>query len=220
VLTFFASAIVLMVMFFRLNAYNRYWPNDVLLSPVSLFLRVDAIMIGCLLAMHTETVLKLVKRSKYFFGNPVVLLLLLMLFNYQLIPDLNIKYNLHLGFLIVPMGIGSSAGLLTNCIIALIIVVSIESRGRWYYFLNLPVMNYIGRLSYSLYLWQQMFFSASLGVLSRLPYAIIGIFATANFSFYLIEKPFLKVKDRYHRRKAVLLYLQNKRISPLNKQDV
>ena len=58
-------------------------------------------------------------------------------------------------------------------------------------FLNLKPIIFIGVLSYSVYLWQQLFVSYSeLSFWTHLPNSIILIFVCALFSYYLIEKPF------------------------------
>jgi peptidoglycan/LPS O-acetylase OafA/YrhL len=60
-------------------------------------------------------------------------------------------------------------------------------------------MRWLGRLSYSLYVWQQLFLLGDqssqplpLGVFQEWPVNFIMIFACAMASFYLIEKPMIK----------------------------
>ena len=60
---------------------------------------------------------------------------------------------------------------------------------------------YVGRLSYSLYLWQQLFIlreagSSPLGALQRLPWGIAAVFAAAMLSFYLVERPLMRLGHR------------------------
>jgi peptidoglycan/LPS O-acetylase OafA/YrhL len=64
-------------------------------------------------------------------------------------------------------------------------------------FLNLPVMVWLGTLSYSLYLWQQLwsFTTLPLGAISRLT----ATFACACLSYYLIERPVLGLRARLRR---------------------
>jgi peptidoglycan/LPS O-acetylase OafA/YrhL len=67
----------------------------------------------------------------------------------------------------------------------------------WFAFLNFKWINQIGILSYSLYLWQQIFFSPRIGALSVFPLNILCIFMAAGLSYRLIERPFLLIKSRF-----------------------
>jgi len=57
-------------------------------------------------------------------------------------------------------------------------------------FLNTAPMAYVGKLSYSLYLWQQLFLSEQ-GAAWRapFPYNLVGAAAAACLSFYVVEQP-------------------------------
>jgi peptidoglycan/LPS O-acetylase OafA/YrhL len=64
-------------------------------------------------------------------------------------------------------------------------------------------LRYIGRISYSLYLWQQLFliahFGASasrLGPLQIFPWNWVATFACALLSFYLVEQPLIRLGHR------------------------
>lgn len=57
----------------------------------------------------------------------------------------------------------------------------------------------LGKLSYSLYLWQQIFIATKApdwGLIRGFPFDILATIAAGCLSYYLIELPFLKVKDR------------------------
>ena len=61
------------------------------------------------------------------------------------------------------------------------------------------VLRYFGAISYSLYLWQQLFLVTAVpswGVLRKLPLAVILPLLIAAASYHLIEKPVLQLKDR------------------------
>lgn len=63
--------------------------------------------------------------------------------------------------------------------------------------LNSRVLSYIGVLSYSIYLWQQPFIDRSSDAfVHRFPQNITLAFAAALASYYLIEKPFLRLRHR------------------------
>lgn len=63
-------------------------------------------------------------------------------------------------------------------------------------------VRYIGRISYSLYLWQTLFFTGHyyalrpLGKLEMWPLNIVAAFACAIASYYLLERPMLRVGHR------------------------
>jgi peptidoglycan/LPS O-acetylase OafA/YrhL len=70
----------------------------------------------------------------------------------------------------------------------------------WLRWLELPPMLFVGRLSYSLYLWQQLFLigpTPELDAVRRFPLNMTLTFACGLGSYYLIERPFLTLKDRF-----------------------
>ncbi len=66
--------------------------------------------------------------------------------------------------------------------------------------LEIPALRWIGRLSYSLYLWQQLFltgwFQSPAFPIQRLPFNWIASFACAVASFYLVERPMIRLGHR------------------------
>jgi peptidoglycan/LPS O-acetylase OafA/YrhL len=61
-------------------------------------------------------------------------------------------------------------------------------------------LRWIGRISYSLYLWNSLFFPGManprplpLGVFQQLPWSILPVFACASLSYYLIERPLVRL---------------------------
>jgi len=63
--------------------------------------------------------------------------------------------------------------------------------------LNSKIFNYVGVLSYSIYLWQQPFIFKRPMWVTHFPQNLFLIFVCAMFSYYIIEKPFLKLKSRF-----------------------
>jgi peptidoglycan/LPS O-acetylase OafA/YrhL len=64
-------------------------------------------------------------------------------------------------------------------------------------------LRWIGRLSYSLYLWQQLFFcdkwwsgAPPLGVLQQWPLKLVGLLACACISYYALERPMMRLGHR------------------------
>lgn len=69
--------------------------------------------------------------------------------------------------------------------------------------LNSRVLSYIGVVSYSVYLWQQVFLSPIPGPLSfRFPVNLVLVAGASLFSFYVIERPGLELRRRILRRLA------------------
>lgn len=77
------------------------------------------------------------------------------------------------------------------------------STARGWRWLESPVVRYLGLTSYSLYLWQQVTLHAATSRMESAPYplqAVGGIGLTVLFasgSYFLIERPFLRLKDRF-----------------------
>ncbi len=64
--------------------------------------------------------------------------------------------------------------------------------------LNSRALGSVGVLSYSLYLWQQPFINrGSTAAMTSFPANIALAFAAAVLSYSLVERPFLKLKQRF-----------------------
>jgi peptidoglycan/LPS O-acetylase OafA/YrhL len=70
-------------------------------------------------------------------------------------------------------------------------------------FLELPLLKWIGRLSYSLYLWQQLFLVADhpatpsfLSAWQVWPVNVLATFVCAGLSYYLVERPMIRCGHR------------------------
>lgn len=68
-----------------------------------------------------------------------------------------------------------------------------------YWILNVRPVAWLGKISYSLYLWQQLFV---FGVRPRPWYAVFFALAAACASYYLVEQPMLRMRDKKGRGKS------------------
>ena len=69
---------------------------------------------------------------------------------------------------------------------------------------ELAPIRWLGRLSYSLYLWQQLFCFQSTGPwFEHFPVNVLAALAFAAASYYFIEQPFLRWRDRLRHKPAL-----------------
>jgi peptidoglycan/LPS O-acetylase OafA/YrhL len=144
-------------------------------------LRIDTILVGCLLALLVE---RGYLRTRLF-PNGWVALVLISLFTVWG------TFAIYIPFV---MTVYSSV---TAILVALILNWFIT---RGFGPLERKPIVFVGKLSYSLYLWQQLFIgphTAQFGVLRRFPLNVGLVCLAACASYFVIERRFLAVKDRY-----------------------
>jgi peptidoglycan/LPS O-acetylase OafA/YrhL len=146
--------------------------------------RIDALIVPALFAvlLRKPHVRELFKRWLAFW--PVIALFLLTIITFWLIPR--------------------AKDVLVAWLTPLLIMGTMLRPQSWFSrFLELPPMRYIGRLSYSLYLWQQLFIvthfltdPTRLHVLQTWPVSFLMTAACALLSYYFIEQPFIHIGHR------------------------
>ncbi len=80
-------------------------------------------------------------------------------------------------------------------------LVPLATLARPLRFLELAPVRWIGRISYGLYLWQQLFspvegLAQPLGILQTFPLNIVCTIAVAAASYYVMERPLLRLSHR------------------------
>ena len=101
------------------------------------------------------------------------------------------------------------AGCASSFLIGYIIITNLlPGRDFFYAFLTSKVLKTIGVLSYSIYIWQEIFTSKDArlpGFMVNSPYNLICIIVVSCLSYYFYEKSFLKLKSKFNRIKPVAL---------------
>ncbi len=146
--------------------------------------RIDTIMMGCILALALDlklwpTLWQTINRP----GIALIAAVFALFINQPLDDRFGGTYNLTLGI--------SLQGLC--CTIVILYAIS-HPDGRLGRVLNHPVLRHIGLISYSLYLWQQLFTAHER--FSTFPWNILFIFGCAELSYFLIERPSFSIRDR------------------------
>jgi len=142
------------------------------------FCRIDSIACGCLLAIWAWDAGKqrLFHRMNISFGAAITALILSMLLSRSG------KYSFGLSYTV-------------NSICIAVIVWNAAVRQTKA--LNWTPTVWLGTLSYSIYLWQQLFLDRNRAdITTRFPLNIGFALCAAIISYYLIETPFLTLKDR------------------------
>jgi peptidoglycan/LPS O-acetylase OafA/YrhL len=99
------------------------------------------------------------------------------------------------------------SALIVDCGFPMVILATIlHPRLRWSMILESAPLLYVGRISYSAYLWQQLFFvnfanfpqaNGILGRLQEWPLNLLATVVLANTSYFLIEKPMIRLGHKY-----------------------
>lgn len=176
------------------------------MSELSLFWRIDAIATGCLLALYRNRILVLLSAHwKLLFWCSIFALLGLRYFQ-------SLAGLVQAGFIFIPLGL--TDGTIANALIGIILMYSVFGPHKyWFSFLNLKWVSFIGTISFSIYLWQQLFISGIDWWIAQFPQNLVAVAAMALFSFYMIETPFLRLKsklattDQYSVRRPLAILL-------------
>ena len=157
--------------------------------------RLDHLLIGCLLAVllysaRDHRVWQLLCGRLWLAGVTVGLLVVSVMAENQY-KDV---YRDSVGFIVNPL------------LCAVLIPQLISLRDSWLVrWLEWPPVRYLGTISYSLYLYQQLVLTPVAKMLGRTPFAlqvagsVAFLIAVASASYFVIEKPFLRLKNSQFR---------------------
>lgn len=150
--------------------------------------------------------LPLVKFQSIAIGSLMAIIIYKNLFSFEKLTSVFIKLAV-LALMILAYKVDSPADInkvVCSAFIAIFIVINLyPKKDIIYMLLNNRLVNYIGLMSYSLYIWQQLFTFEHMPWRNAFPYAgsiafnIPVLFIVAYFSYNYFEKPFLKLKKNY-----------------------
>jgi peptidoglycan/LPS O-acetylase OafA/YrhL len=102
--------------------------------------------------------------------------------------------------------INDESGPLLTCFGLWVVATMLHPKSLTTRFLELPPLRYVGRLSYSIYLWFVLFFSVKEPIAhitwmplvdaGHVPWRYIGTMVCAVLSYYLIERPMIRLGHR------------------------
>ena len=190
--SFFVAILILIIPLIRLYIAQFY---DVRVHhELTFYSKADAVGWGCLIALKREWFLS--KLRQYF----------QLVFNISILGVIFCSYLPNYLFFKLPFQdfpyLNYSIqqfiqNTVEDILISIVILYSVfGSELLWFKFLNSKVMNWLGLMSYSIYLWQQIF-TYGKGWWSLFPLNLLFILIAALISYHLIEKPFLRLKEKF-----------------------
>jgi peptidoglycan/LPS O-acetylase OafA/YrhL len=146
---------------------------------------LDSIMVGCLLALLWRNE-RFNAWVETWVRGPVVLLATVVVF---ILAPIGPEYRFQGRYSLV---FGYSLNAVCLALILVYLVRNPKSVvGR---VMNTPALRHLGVISYSVYLWQQLFTGAN--ALKFFPWSLPAILACAELSYWLVERPSLRLRDR------------------------
>jgi peptidoglycan/LPS O-acetylase OafA/YrhL len=157
--------------------------------------RLDGLMFGCAIGLlHGEAQFKRAVKVAFKFGAHWVALLYLFYVAPHFVGRLFRLYHPAFGYT------------LESASVSLLVLWCVQNARSWPgRFLNSRPLVHLGRISYSLYLWQQLFLTFfNKTWTGRFPMNVVCAVVMAELSFVVIERPFLNLRSKLtlHRRSA------------------
>ncbi|MBB3175905.1 acyltransferase [Variovorax sp. Sphag1AA] len=157
---------------------------------------VDSILVGCYVSLNKSRIKAFLESSRYSAAMLTAGCLLVVFVTPVLAGLLR--------------GYWSTYGTTLTAAIVGLIIMGIASMEQFWLtrLLKLRPFVFIGTISYSLYLWQQLFLSEHSPVTLGFPLNILQAIVAATLSYWLIETPFLKLKDARKRTPGLVAPVQ------------
>jgi len=184
------AVIILTAAFFR--AYRWQGPQSIDFLYHSFDSRVDALLIGCLVSqiVSWKILPKSFISSRYFDLLALFSLLIAVTFIFNLSDSYRTPFLYLGGLTIFALAVG-----------VIIMWLAFHGKNKPGNLLEAKPLVWIGKTSYGIYLWHYpllaLFNNFPWSPLSKLVVTLTATFVITALSYYLIETPFLKLKDRF-----------------------
>ncbi|WP_321795380.1 acyltransferase [Caballeronia sp. J97] len=185
-------ALVALIVLVPLVRIATYFAAPSLRGQLSMMLHtgIDPILVGCYVALNKDALAARIAALPWgaFIPSTIVLLLLFAM------PPLQARLG---GLWLATYGTTIEAAM-----VGFVIVLLVSRKDFWFSrLLRTAPFVYVGTISFSLYLWQQLFSNVHSPVAFRFPLCVMGALLAATASYCLIETPFLRIKDRFGMRR-------------------
>lgn len=179
----FTIFVVPIIYYFQIN--SGFLNYGLCTAAIRYFIKFQGIAIGCLYSV-------MLFKGYFNFGKlklPITLLSIFVMFY--------LKYSQWLN----PTAI--STNLIISLFLGFIVVNNLrQSKNVIFKLLNTKALSFIGILSYSIYIWQQVFLSNDPNLpLSKMPINLLFLVVVPLLSYFFFEKFFLKFKKKFQRIK-------------------
>jgi peptidoglycan/LPS O-acetylase OafA/YrhL len=148
----------------------------------------DSIFWGCYAALIEKFHPSIVERIVEILNKRRILIWSLLILVFLIFPVLGIifkgAFNISIRFS------------LEGVFLSILLLYIINGKHTYFNFLNNSLLSYVGVLSYSIYVWHILFLRTDT-ILSTFPYNVIITIIAALISYNLIEKPIMKLKDKF-----------------------
>ncbi|SEP21354.1 acyltransferase family protein [Trujillonella endophytica] len=156
--------------------------------------RADSLLVGCLLALLPVAYPDLWQRLRWLGrrGATVAVAVVALLVSSALERQFEGRWVLPFGYTVATI----AAGMLV------LAAISRDEPTPYTRVLRWRALTLVGLISYSLYLWQQLFLAPQGTGLPGFDSSLLGVvaaFAAATLSYLVVERPFLRLKDRLQR---------------------
>jgi peptidoglycan/LPS O-acetylase OafA/YrhL len=157
------------------------------LSSLNIFFRCEGLLFGALIALRTQFISKINNNHIFFLFIISFAILLFFEFVWPLKNLTLLDYILRQYVSILNV---------FNISLLFWYIINLK-KGIIYLIVNNSILIFIGMISYSIYLWQQIFFSKNdIFHIDNVPFRFISIFLIGLLSYYFIEAPFSRFKTK------------------------